>query len=140
DRASLALRPVSPGRRAAKLLRHVLRGDQGRDRRRRGGHGAPDLFARARKASRAARTMTGEPRFDRLDARYEIIEKIAQGGMGTIYRVHDHALGRTVAMKVCSIGDRDAARGTEGDRTETARFLDEARITARLDHPGIIPV
>ncbi|HLU49910.1 MAG TPA: SUMF1/EgtB/PvdO family nonheme iron enzyme, partial [Planctomycetota bacterium] len=84
--------------------------------------------------------MTGEPRFDRLDARYEIIEKIAQGGMGTIYRVHDHALGRTVAMKVCSIGDRDAARGTEGDRTETARFLDEARITARLDHPGIIPV
>lgn len=92
--------------------------------------------------------MTSEPRFDELDARYEIIDKVAQGGMGIIYRVHDRALGRTVAMKVCSFpaaaasGVRDSSdAGTSKlALSSAARFVEEAKITARLDHPGIVPV
>ncbi len=66
------------------------------------------------------------------DSRYRIAEQIGQGGMGTVYRTDDLALGRPVAMKVI----RDA--GMSADSVE--RLLREARVIARLEHPGIVPV
>jgi hypothetical protein len=64
--------------------------------------------------------------------RYEIRERYASGGMGEVFRVHDRDLGRDVAMKV--------ARSRGGGARDLRRFLFEARITARLEHPGIVPV
>ncbi len=65
--------------------------------------------------------------------RYQIIDEIAHGGMGVIYRATDTALGREVAVKTLS---ERYAIGSGGAR----RFTDEARITAQLQHPGIPPV
>ena len=64
--------------------------------------------------------------------RYKLIGKLGQGGMGGVYRVEDKALGREVALKL--IGVTDPA----GDLAE--RLLREARVIARLEHPGIIPI
>ena len=65
--------------------------------------------------------------------RYEISEKISHGGMGIVYRAIDTMLCRDVAIKILldRHGDRDSLR---------RRFLDEARVTGQLQHPGIVPI
>src|SRR5579871_6141408 len=60
--------------------------------------------------------------------RYSLGEEIARGGMGVIYRATDTALSREVAVKV--LLERFPA-----DSGVAARFADEARITAQLQHP-----
>jgi tetratricopeptide (TPR) repeat protein len=65
--------------------------------------------------------------------RYVFLGEIARGGMGVIYRATDTALGREVAVKL--LQERYAA-----DSGVVARFGDEARIAAQLQHPGIPPV
>jgi len=64
--------------------------------------------------------------------KYEIIERIGQGGMGTVYRARDRELARDIALKVVRIPELapDVA----------ARMLREARTLAQLEHPGIVPV
>ena len=65
--------------------------------------------------------------------RYDLTDRIARGGMGIVYRVHDRTLNRTVAVKVM--------RGKYMDRSDLLRrFMTEARISGRLQHPGIVPV
>jgi tetratricopeptide (TPR) repeat protein len=61
---------------------------------------------------------------------YDLLAEIGQGGMGVVYRARDRALDREVAVKV--LQDRYAP----GSRV-AARFVEEARITAQLQHPGI---
>ncbi|MBA3540138.1 MAG: protein kinase, partial [Deltaproteobacteria bacterium] len=63
--------------------------------------------------------------------RYEQIGEHARGGLGRIVRAVDKRLGRTVAVK-------ELLR--RNDATNEARFMREALITARLEHPGIVPV
>jgi eukaryotic-like serine/threonine-protein kinase len=63
---------------------------------------------------------------------YELAEAIARGGMGTVYRARDRRLEREVALKVM-----DAPAPSP---PEIERMRDEARILARLEHPGIVPV
>jgi eukaryotic-like serine/threonine-protein kinase len=63
---------------------------------------------------------------------YELAEEIARGGMGTVYRARDRRLARDVALKVMN-----APAPAPG---EVERMRDEARILARLEHPGIVPV
>jgi eukaryotic-like serine/threonine-protein kinase len=60
---------------------------------------------------------------------YEIVGTIGQGGMGTVYLACDRELDREVALKVVQLHQED-----------TERMLREARILARLEHPGIVPV
>jgi eukaryotic-like serine/threonine-protein kinase len=67
---------------------------------------------------------------DLTGTRYELIDKIGQGGMGTVFRAHDRELDRAVAIKVLSAAPDQAK----------ARMEREARITARLEHPSIVPV
>lgn len=67
-----------------------------------------------------------------LPARYEYRGLLGQGGMGKVLRVYDHELSREVAMKLILPGRASA--------TAEARFLNEARWTARLEHPNIMPV
>lgn len=69
-----------------------------------------------------------------LDLRsYELSEQLGKGGMGEVYRAHDPALGRDLAVKVMKQAFR-------GDVQAEHRFLREARITGSLQHPGIVPV
>jgi serine/threonine protein kinase len=64
--------------------------------------------------------------------RYELREPVGQGGMGTVYRAFDRALEREVAVKVLRAG--------LGDPAAAGRLAREARILARLEHPGVVPV
>ena len=86
----------------------------------------------------------------RLEARlpsespYESVSEIARGGMGAILKVWDRDLRRTLAMKVM-LKRGEARSDGEGDSTARderllGRFLEEAQVTAQLDHPGIVPV
>ena len=68
---------------------------------------------------------------DLSGTRYRLVEKLGQGGMGSVYRVEDDLLGRQVALKVIAF-----ANG--GDLED--RLLHEARVIAQLEHPGIVPV
>jgi len=79
--------------------------------------------------------MISEPALDRLSAmfrgpdvsgtRYEIISVLGRGGMGVVYLARDTVLDREVALKIVERPAGDA---------------NEARILARLEHPGIVPV
>lgn len=64
---------------------------------------------------------------------YELIEEIGRGGMGIVYRANQISLHREVAVKMI-LRDRLASP------QERARFFAEAKSTAMLDHPGIVPV
>ncbi|MBI4612899.1 MAG: SUMF1/EgtB/PvdO family nonheme iron enzyme [Planctomycetes bacterium] len=64
-----------------------------------------------------------------LPDRYEVRGVLGHGGMGTVYEVHDRPLGRTVALKILEHGTPHQKR----------RFLAEARATALLGHPNILP-
>jgi serine/threonine protein kinase len=68
-----------------------------------------------------------------LDGRYALIERIATGGMGEVWRGADQILGRPVAIKML------AAMHAE-DRQFRERFRAEARYAASLSHPGIARV
>lgn len=64
---------------------------------------------------------------------YEIVEEIGRGGMATVYRAKQLNADRFVAIKV--IHSNIAA-----DKSALERFIREARLVARLEHPYIIPV
>jgi serine/threonine protein kinase len=69
---------------------------------------------------------------DLAGTRYQLLERVARGGMGTVYAAMDETLRRRVALKVLDIPADD------GDFVR--RLNREARVLARLEHPGIVPV
>jgi serine/threonine protein kinase len=69
---------------------------------------------------------------DLAGTKYEIIERIGQGGMACVYRARDRELERDVALKVLS--------GSLSDPELQSRMVEEAKIMARLEHPGIVPI
>jgi YVTN family beta-propeller protein len=66
-------------------------------------------------------------------AGYRIEALVSRGGMGVVYRAHDLALERNVALKILS------PELAEDERFRD-RFLTESRLAASIDHPNIIPV
>ena len=64
---------------------------------------------------------------------YRLLRELGRGGMGRVLEAVDEPLGRRVAVKVL------LTPGAE-KTVQTQRFLDEARIAGRLEHPGIAPV
>ncbi|MFF7988619.1 Stk1 family PASTA domain-containing Ser/Thr kinase [Kitasatospora xanthocidica] len=68
-----------------------------------------------------------------LDNRYRVEQRIATGGMSTVYKGTDTRLDRVVALKVM----HPALAGDEGF---TARFIREAKAVAKLTHPNVVNV
>ncbi len=62
--------------------------------------------------------------------KYEIVEKVGQGGFGVVYRGRDPLLRRNVAVKVCSTEDKDLRD----------RFFREGRIAAGLQHANVTTI
>ena len=63
-----------------------------------------------------------------------VIERIlAHGGMGAVYVARDRALGRQAAVKF-------VGQGSECEPDTARRFLEEARITASLQHPNVVTI
>lgn len=79
-------------------------------------------------------TSTGLPETgDHIAQRFQIIRRIGQGGMGIVYEAHDAVRDERVALKFLN-------PNLLPDTGATQRFLNEARISVRLQHPHILRV
>lgn len=68
--------------------------------------------------------------------RYELSTLIGQGGMGQVWTAYDQRLDRRVAVKLLR---PDKVAGQEADELRR-RFMRECRVTAQVDHPGLVTV
>jgi serine/threonine protein kinase len=68
-----------------------------------------------------------------LERDYEVLQELGRGGMATVYRARDRMLDREVAIKVLPFT-------LAFDESFVERFMREARTSARLEHPHIIPI
>jgi serine/threonine protein kinase len=76
------------------------------------------------------RAVADEP--DLTGTKYRLVGRLGRGGMGAVYVTEDTELGREVALKV------SVPEATSQDVVD--RLRREARVIARLEHPGIVPV
>ncbi|MBV9723595.1 MAG: serine/threonine protein kinase [Gammaproteobacteria bacterium] len=68
--------------------------------------------------------------------KYEIVDAIGSGGMGTVYRAFDPTLERMVALKIVHL---DRVQEVPAEQLRE-RFRNEARAVARLNHPAIVTI
>ena len=90
-----------------------------------GGSDAPTLAAPSGPAA------SGVP-VELEGSRYRLGEQLGRGGMGEVLLAHDELIGREVAVK--------RIRSEKPSAEELSRFLREARLQGRLEHPAVVPV
>ena len=66
-------------------------------------------------------------------AGYRVEALVGRGGMGIVYRAHDIALDRSVALKLITPGLAESDRFRQ-------RFIHESRVAASIDHANIVPI
>jgi eukaryotic-like serine/threonine-protein kinase len=66
--------------------------------------------------------------------RYELVEELGKGAMGTVYKAIDPLLERAIAIKTINVANDDQLAEYE------ARFYQEAKVAGRLNHPNIVTV
>lgn len=74
-----------------------------------------------------------QPKIQTIEERYKKIEKIGQGGMGTVYKVLDMQLNRIVALKILNLDNKISSE-------QIQRFIREAKILANFHHPNIVTI
>jgi WD40 repeat protein/tRNA A-37 threonylcarbamoyl transferase component Bud32 len=70
---------------------------------------------------------------------YTRLDELGRGGQSVVYRARDESVGREVALKEMAAA-RPGAPASLSTAAARARFLREARLTAQLEHPGIVAV
>lgn len=124
--------PISkPDNRAQATLKQTSR----REDKKKSPFGSPD---RTKADSRTCRDETPSAENTAVSdgerlARFHLREQVGSGGFGTVYRAYDPVLDREVALKVPN-------PGVIGDTESAAQFLLEAKASAQLRHPHIVPV
>ncbi|MCK6439982.1 MAG: tetratricopeptide repeat protein, partial [Planctomycetes bacterium] len=98
-----------------------------------------------RHVSSSGRHARRVPSLDDHNHRYDVKREFARGGMGRIMIALDNAVGREVALKELLPRDQHTGSATPFTPKPVAdlaaeRFLREARVTGRLEHPNIVPV
>jgi eukaryotic-like serine/threonine-protein kinase len=73
----------------------------------------------------------------KLVGRYQIVEELGRGAMGTVYKALDPAIGRTIAIKTIRLTDF-----TDADERQRIRerLLREAQSAGVLSHPNIVTI
>lgn len=94
---------------------------------------SPSLVERPEPLSEADPNVERRELEARVSGQYQVVRELGRGGMGVVFLARDVALHRLVAVKVL----RHEFVESEDHRE---RFRREARLTARLSHPGIVPV
>ncbi len=121
----------------------------------------PAASTRMSESASASTTSTSNlsattPESVRRISHFQVYELLGRGGMGEVYRGHDEDLDRPVALKIVRPKRKRTRRTAEarpspreegkreGDGREklsqTERFVSEAQVTGRLDHPNIVPI
>ena len=91
-----------------------------------------DVMLASRKSTRVSAPVILEP--GHVVGNYRVVERLGEGGMGTVFRVEHVVLGRNYALKVLR------SKVIDRDPTSAQRFLREARAAARVRHPNIVDV